>query len=280
MNRVLLHLGFHKTGTTTAQAFLRENFRIIRQVCVPVLRRKMKTLYPEATEFSRTGQERELRRFRRKFTALLEELPLQDDLQVLISEENLIGQMPGKFDVWSYDTAPILLGSMLECIRDIFPEPAEVTVLFSTRDAESWARSVWKHTLLADRLTLDLKTMREKLKPASDHQAVLSDLRKEFPKIIFVENNLTSLDDTEFGPATPMVDWLRMPPELRQTLRRIAPQNTSPTMEMAQHLLDLNRSDLNDDELADIKHTLKQEIASLREARQNANTPIESKPDV
>jgi len=258
MKRVLIHAGFHKTGTTSAQAFLRENREVLHKNTRLILRHQLKQTFPRANEYSRTGSLKQLQRFQNNFSAILADIPSDDDRQIVISEENLAGQMPGKKGVYGYDALPPLLNAMLECLNTAFTTPPEVTVYFSTRETEGWIKSIWQHSVMAERITDSLAEMQTKLRPAADQKQTLRNLQSFFPKLPIQSRQMEDLRNTYYGLATPLIEWMRLSDLQHSKLIPVNTRNPSPAIEISERLRDMNASKLDDETLQNAKRDIRQ----------------------
>lgn len=226
----------------------------------------MNDIHTHATDFSRDGHAGHLKTLARELHEILDRLKAEPADQLIISEENLLGQMPGKNDVFSYAAAPPLLACVLDVLHDHFGEQAEIKMIFGTRESESWMSSIWKHTLTVKRLQDDEETLKEKLRPDSDLQGVVQELQHFFPDVPISSFSLEDSMSSEFGPATSFLNWMNLPAELGPLIRKTARRNPAGPAEIYAQLLELNRSSLNASEFRAARDAFLEELKVQRKA--------------
>ena len=95
--RVIIHAGFHKTGTTTIQRYLRSNGKHIWPRCSLTLPGRVRNgAALMAVRYSRYGTPALLDAFARDLHETLSAIDVGQSRKVLISDENLAGRMPGR----------------------------------------------------------------------------------------------------------------------------------------------------------------------------------------
>ncbi|MEN8839698.1 MAG: hypothetical protein ABF288_01115 [Octadecabacter sp.] len=249
--RVIVHAGFHKTGTTSAQQFLFANRKDIWPRCALALPRKLRQGAARmAVRYSRYGTSALLDGFSEDLHAMLSKID-PGNRKVLISEENLSGRMPGRDGQLDYSTTPILMARAEDVICDIFGAEAEVIFCFTTRDPKSWLRSTYKHNLRTSRLTMDEAEYIETYGPASDLIGVTKAVEKAVTGIVCTAD-LADLTGAE-GPAQPLMDLMALSKRRRSKLIPHVTHNIGPKDAMIDELLALNRSSLSDKALAAAK---------------------------
>lgn len=253
--RVILHAGFHKTGTTSAQRFLLANGKNIWPRRAMVLPGKIrKTASRMAVRYSVQGKTALLDAFAEDLQTALRAIDPGEKRAILISDENLAGRMPGRDGQLGYTATPSLMARAEDVICGVFGAEADVVFHFTTRHPETWLRSTYKHNMRASRLTLDWGDYAAKFAFASDLLSVTEDVASAVTGTVF-SAALEALDGP-FGPAAPLIDLMELPPHLRKNLMPQPPQNPSPRDEHLPKLLELNRSDLSDDAVMDAKRQL------------------------
>lgn len=245
--RVVLHAGFHKTGTTTVQTFLRANRKHIYPSCALVLPKRL-----------RGGAARYAVRYARfRTAALLDEFgaALHDVLSaldvkhrhVLIADENLAGLMPGREGQEDYGATPALMARAEHVIRDVFGDDPEVLFHFTTRDPDDWLASTYKHVLRTSRLTMDWDSYVTAYSPAKDLTSVIHAVAGAVNGTVS-SSDLADLTGQD-GPAAPLLDLIDLPSNRRARLARQSAANIGPDDAQITGLLSLNRSNLSDEAL-------------------------------
>jgi len=240
----------------------------------------MNGVYDHATDFSRDGYKWHLNALARDFHKVLDTVADAPADQLIISEENLMGQMPGKNDVFSYAAVPPLLDCVLKTLRDHFGEQTEIDVIFSTRNTESWMSSIWKHTLTVKRLTDAEETLKDRLRPHRNLAGIVQDLQQMFPGTSLTSVALEDTQGTEFGPATPLLDWIELPEEQRREMKKTGLRNPAGQTEIYAQLLELNRSSLKMPEFRAAREPLLEELKQHRRAvMASSQAAAEKTPD-
>lgn len=261
MPPVLLHAGFHKTGTSTVQAALRLNAALLAPHLRVLLRDDLGALPVKTRHCSHSLSETQLRVVRRKAWLLFDTLDPGDPRPVLISAEELCGVLPGRHGVTDYAAAPGMLAAICAGIRLSWGTEARPRVHLTTRAPGPWLHSAWWQTLRATRLTEDEAGFAARLSGAADLAAVVARVADVLGTGQVSTAALEEASDLPLGPLDPILDQLALPPEVRAALRPAAPVNRRPAPEILSALLALNRSDLPDAEVAARK------LALLRDAR-------------
>jgi hypothetical protein len=128
MRQILLHPGFHKTGTSSMQHFLWINREVLEPYFDLRMFRHMKPVVRLASLFSRTNNPLDLMDMVGLLDDVFTEFPVRDDRDLMISCEGLAGQLPGGPGVEDYGVAPTLL-TYVGLSGRAFPErPSEVAI--------------------------------------------------------------------------------------------------------------------------------------------------------
>ncbi len=242
---IVLHAGFHKTGTSTLQRALQSHRADLASRFAIATRMTDKAL-AEAADAARAFSERrgQMRRgalVTRLFNWVggLELLPGQG---LLVSCEDLAGHMPGHKGVKTYAATPEIARMTADALMARFGAGTDLRILFTTREIEDWLRSVhWqlaKHpelTVFADRFGRDYAK-------AGDLDRVVADVRAELPDLRVESVRLESLVDRRLGPVEALYDLADLPDSIRATLRKVAVQNQAPLYDLSGAFVALNRA--------------------------------------
>lgn len=164
MTRILVHGGFHKTGTTSLQDYLDLHRTALAPELAICLRQDMPGLAQATHAYSRrlTLLSRlALRTTLREGLSALEPAPAR-----VISWEGLFGMMPGQRRkdrrmVTGYaETGPAMARDLDRLLTRRFGREAEITYLLTTRAGEAWVKSLWHHHLRNTRMTEDYESFR------------------------------------------------------------------------------------------------------------------------
>ncbi|MFC2970383.1 hypothetical protein [Acidimangrovimonas pyrenivorans] len=243
--RVLVHAGFHKTGTSSLQDFLRRN----RAALKPWLDYYGKADFLEAGAAARRYGQRPFpwrlwlfRRQLRRFLATIPDAPL-----IVLSRETFAGVMPGHRDwrgrmVQGYAATAIPLArAVIAELRRRFGPGVRIEFLYTTRDRERWIRSVYGHLLRSIHLTEEFGAFRARFPDlaAPDEEA------RRIAAALPCPVHAARLEDhaaAPAGPATPVLDLAGVPAEARARLVPAGRSNVGQTPEMEAEFLRLNRS--------------------------------------
>ena len=249
--RVIVHAGFHKTGTTSAQKFLYANRKDIWPRSALILPAKLRQgAGLQAVRYSRFRTDALLDSFSDSLHATLSQID-PGRRKILISEERLSGRMPGRDGQLDYCATPTLMARAEDVICDIFGVEAEVIFCFTTREPKSWLKSTYKHNLRKSRLTMDEDEYASTFAPAADLIGVTKAVEDAVTGMVCTAD-LADLTGPE-GPAQQLMDLMELPERRRANLIPHIPHNIGPNDTMIDELLALNRSSLSEKALAAAK---------------------------
>lgn len=203
-----------------------------------------------AKRYSAYGDHSDLCRFAEAFTTSIRHAAADDPRALLITSEDLCGYIPGNHGVTSYAAAAPLINVATAVLRAHFGPTAAISVLFTTRNAHDWQKSVWWQNLRALRLTEDFETYSRRLIRAADLDRILDmvDARIRHHAAV-LESAIEDCGSERLGPLGPALDHLGVP---CNGLGPLPSHNVQPDG-AAEELLALNRSDLTDEALIEAK---------------------------
>ncbi|KAA8616274.1 hypothetical protein [Salipiger aestuarii] len=256
MTRVVVHAGFHKTGTSTVQHALAQNRDALAPHLRIHLREDFDPLTASARSWSVTRSDKHFAAIGRNALRFFRSIGREDTRPVLMSSEDLCGHMPGRNGIAAYDAAPDILRVIADNARHWFGPALDLVIYFSTRAPDPWLRSTWWQNLRSTRLTKDLDPYADDLPRAADLSAVADAVRAAVTAQVVT----TPLEDSAArpeGPLAPLLDLTDVPADVRAALGIPPPVNAQPDLGMAEVLLALNRSGLDDEALSDAKRTIR-----------------------
>ena len=269
MTRVIVHTGFHKTGTSSLQSYLAEN----RKALKPYMVFYGKAAFLQAGSAARIYGQKPFpwrrRAFRRSLDAFLASVP--DAPVIVLSRETFSGAMPGHRRIFGgmvrdYRRAAVPLGrEIVAALQARFGPEVQVEFLHTLRERESWIRSVYGHLLRSIHLTEDFAAFRARFPD-------LIDLRDEAQRIAsrlhLSAHHVVALDEVgaaREGPAKAVLDLVGVPQDLRDALPPARRANSGQSPALEAEFLALNRSGRS-------KAWLKaRKDAMLRDAAQNTD---------
>lgn len=238
--KIVIHAGFHKTGTSTVQAVLRANRKALLGSVAIRLKGQMKELMHATRGYSTYGSQEALDKVSRRFDALLAELPGMPRRTLLLSAEELSGHMPGRGVLADYRAAPVLMYLYWQRAQAAFAQ-TPVVFCFGTRRRADWRRSAWGEHVKSSGMTLDFAQFTAQYPDACDLEAVLNEIRRRVPAPLH-SFALEDCADLPLGPADPVLDLCDIAPDLRVTLVPKPPQNTRLDEDTLAALLHINRT--------------------------------------
>jgi hypothetical protein len=265
--RIVLHAGFHKTGTTSLQASLGAHRQMIApyaQCLTLKISQRLSTATKAARAFS--AGEASHHDLARDMQAWAADLPDMDQRHLLISSEDFAGHMPGRFGIDDYRALLVTGPCAVQALHGRFPGAA-ITVLVTTRGAEPWLKSL--HWQLAKHPDLLLKQKRfcKDYAKAADFAAVLTPLKAALaPFGDLVVAPLETLKTRRLGPVEALYDLIDLPDALRQTLVVAPVKNRNPSDGLADQFVQLNRAKLPAEELERAKTAMALVMRDLDEA--------------
>ena len=242
--RVIVHAGFHKTGTTSLQDFFSTN----AEALAPYLAYYGKADFLQAGAQARIYAQRpfphRLYMFRRSLRRFLESIPEHET--IVLSRETFSGGMPGHHTVsgrlmLSYERpAQRLARVIISELHRRFGRDAQIVFFYTTREREPWLRSVYGHLLRSIRVTDDWAAFKEKLSATPGPEAEAKALAHTLP----VPVQIAALEEhgsRPEGPAAALLDMLGVSDAIRANLVPVLPKNTADNATLQAAFLRLNR---------------------------------------
>ena len=249
--RVLIHPGFHKTGTSSLQRAALASAEALEPRLRVLLTDHLRPATQIARRYAIHHRVKALDDFGAAFADHISGLDPADPRPVLISSEALIGQIPGRKGVWTYAAAlPLLMAAVEVLHRHAGTSRADITVWFTTRAAEDWKRSAYWQNLRSERLTEAFDSYQAKLDRGARMDDVVAEVRAALDgQAQVLSDRIERIGSPSLGPLGAALDLLDLPAD------GLAPQpfhNVQPAG-AAEELLALNRSALDDEALAEAK---------------------------
>jgi hypothetical protein len=246
MTRVLVHAGFHKTGTTSLQKYLSRHEAAFK----PYFDFYGQTDFKKAAGRARIYAQKPFiwrrRRFQRAFDTFLRSVA--DAETIVLSRENFSGQMPG-YRNWrgkpltSYRRAAVpLCRDVVAGLRRRFGADVQIAFLFTTRDSEDWLRSAYGQLLRTTDLDTDLDGLRALLGRPVDLAAEAAHIARALRPVPVHMRALEDLSPRRAGPAAAVLDLMGVPEALADTLPPAERHYERVPPEIEAEFLALNRS--------------------------------------
>lgn len=257
--RVVIHAGFHKTGTSSVQQVLRLNRPLLKPWLRSLLKGQMHDVVSAARGYSTWRDPLTLEKFA---TRLHDRLARHGDMPrraLCLSAEELSGHLPGRDELADYSAAPRLAATMARIVGQVFPE-AEIVFFYSTRAPDAWLRSAYWEHVQSSSLTLDWDDFAETYAASADLDATVDAVAAAQPHPVH-RARLEASARRPAGPAAPLLDLCGVAPGEQEVLSLPPPVNESRDQGILLALLAANR-DYSD---RDARHAAKQAI--LKAAR-------------
>ncbi len=238
--RIVIHAGFHKTGTTTIQQTLKLNRPVLKPVLRSVLRPGMKDLLSAAREFSTDRDALSRAKFHNRFGSFLYELPPMRRRVLCLSAEELSGHLPGRPKTPDYRAAVKLAQDMAASAQLVFPY-AELIFFYTTRNPEDWLASAYSEHVKSSSMTMGFDAFAAKYHKAADLDGIIEQVAASVSGKVVQSRLEETLDDT-FGPATRLLDICDVPQDVRDQMTRPEPANRKPDRAAMDALLEANRT--------------------------------------
>lgn len=249
--KVVVHPGFHKTGTTSIQRLLEHNRDALVGHCRLLTPRDLRSTGLAALAYCLNPGPDELGFFIYELAKELEAIDPNDTRTLIMSSEDLAGQIPGRHGLTSYAAAPQLMSAIEATVIECLPK-ADVHFYFSIRRSEQWVESCYAQHVRSIRLTEDKEAYIKRMLPYADLPAEVARIQNTVKSKVH-SGFLIKSQHTEFGPATPLLDLLDLPNTVRNTLDPVHPANAALPDEVLSELLSLNRSEMENPALKEQK---------------------------
>lgn len=249
MTRIILHVGFHKTGTSSIQGFFRRNSERLSHHLLFVSMEDIHETAVAARLYSLRPFPWRRRRLVAAANALVASLP--DGKTILISREQLSGAMLGASNIFgrrktNYTRLAKEIGRILvDALRARFGPETQIDFYYSLRETESWMQSLYGHLLSSGRLKDDYDRFRKRFSDMPDAESQAREIAAHAGAHAIHISYLHDSKDLPQGPATPLLDVLKIPHHLREKLGPGRVENVGMTAQMRSEFLALNRKFLS-----------------------------------
>lgn len=258
--RIVIHAGFHKTGSSTIQHFLQTNGPVIWPHSALVLPDRLRPgVARQARRYDDTREPAALEGFREELFRLFDSLSPGRHRRILLSDENMTGRMPGRPGVTGYEVAVPLMVELARAVAAYFPDP-DLAFVLTTREPEAWLRSTWRHALRVSRMQQDFAEYSTQMQQVACLDELVTEVQSALGAIEVRKAPLEEAD-LHLGPGEPVVNMLGLPSSAIGALRPVPVVNSSPPEAVISELLQLNRSSLSDVELDAAKRRLLSSIS-------------------
>ena len=234
---IVLHAGFHKTGTSTVQQTLRANRAALKPHCALRLKPQMRDLLHACRSYATWPDPVGMAKLEMRAEAWVATLPACTHRALVISAEELCGHMPGRERIDSYAAAVPILTTIARALTQRYEDP-QLRIVLTTRAPDDWLQSAyWEHVKSSD-ITLSLDAFTARYAPAADFDAIVAALARDLaPRPV----TALPIEDHADAPAAPILRLAGVPDAVIAGLARAPRANTRLPLPVLQELLDLNR---------------------------------------
>ncbi len=237
--RVVIHAGFHKTGTSTVQRALRVNRALLKPHLRSILKPPLKSACHASRGYSTWRDPISLLNFRHRFRAVLQDIAPMPRRTLVLSAEELAGHLPGREGLDDYSAAVALAQVMDKAVRAVFPN-VETVLYYSTREPVSWLRSAYWQHVRASSMVLDFEDYERAYAGSTNLEQIVAQIDEAVSARV-EHASLERTRDMPAGPATPLLDLCDVPHALQSRLD-MQPVNAHLGQDVLQALLQANRT--------------------------------------
>lgn len=241
---LIIHAGFHKTGTTTVQRTLRDNRDALKPYCNIHLKWKIRDLVHATRGYSTYRDPLTLAKVSMRADEYWEAQPTFKSRSLILSAEELAGHMPGREDVPDYRPAIQNLREIVDSATRRFAKAdllPDIKVAMTTRQPDTWLISAYWEHVKSSRMTVSLDEFKARVSPIADPRPLLKELAEALDPVPVIPLALEHWQSLPLGLAAPLLDLAEVPPKVRDSLVPLPSQNTRLPQSVLDELLDLNR---------------------------------------
>ncbi|WP_289040714.1 hypothetical protein [uncultured Aliiroseovarius sp.] len=260
MTHVIVHAGFHKTGTTSLQNFLHENRTALSPFFDYYGQRQFLNAGAAARRYAQRPFPHRLYLFRRAFRKFLSGTPGKD--VIVLSRESFSGGMPGHRMlggrmITSYHRAAVKLARVIISeLRRRFGRDVQITFVYTTRNRADWIRSVHGHLLRSIRLTDDLDTFTARFPAQTGPREEAQRMVRTLAPIPVTVAALEDYANAPHGTADAILDLALVPQQARHGLVNAPHVNRGPSAALRAAFLELNRQPMSKPDRKALKERL------------------------
>lgn len=271
MTRIIIHAGFHKTGTTSVQMMAERNAKKLAPHARIFLRDDFRGLTDAARAYSIRHASDPLDRAYEAMSRFLSQLDKSDPRPVALLSEDLSGHLPGRHNIRNYGAAPALMAQLAAaCVAEL-GDSVDLRFHFSTRGADAWFRSAYWQILRAARRIESPEEFARLFRSAADFDTITQKIAEAVDPFPVQVALLEDLSQMAQGPMTPLLDLMDVPETVRATLDPGPPANTKP-QGLDDVFLALNRTSLPDGKVASLKKTILRMARRVEAKREDDRT--------
>lgn len=270
--RVLIHAGFHKTGTTSLQAYLRLMRDRLKPYADIYLKEDFLVAGRLGRRFSLHPYLRRRLKFRGAFRAFLESI--QPAENIVMSWESFSGAIPGfrRIDggiIENYSRAAIPLATeIINELKHRFGDDIDIEFIYTTRATDSWIKSAFGHLASFVRVPETLEKFKEMFTDIPDLEVEAANIRRALSPVVVHSRSLEDYGALRFGMASIIFELLNIPEGSLSAFPKAERRNSGPSAQILEKYCALNASVKDPEELSARKKLF---LAELKAKRQKHN---------
>lgn len=254
--RMIIHAGFHKSGTTSVQMMLRNNRAIVEQEFSLFMRGRIRAICESARAWSIRREALEMSLYQFELADWMTGLDRDDPRPILISAEDLAGHMPGRHRLMRYDATPVLMATFADIAQEVFAGLV-LDFAFSTRDTGAWMKSAHAQNIRATRSVETPDEFAARMGATTDLTADALAVRDALPDGANLHHwRLEDHMKRPLGPLDPLLDLAGASDGLRAAITPEPPSNKSLPAHKLEELRRLNATDTPRVELHELKRAV------------------------
>ena len=243
--QIILHPGFHRTGTSSIQHFLWANRKVLYPYVQVLLNRHVESVAHLCTQFSISQNPLDLATMVDALDTAFDAQPATAGRHLIISSETLCGRIPGYATTQDYAAVPTLVAYLTTYLQDRFPS-ANIRVLFTTRDPEPWLFSVYRHVLRSNRIVEKPDSFARKFNKAAQFDTTMETVAEAISPVETLSLPLEDAAQHPQGPGCVLLDQLSLPSHIFTQVQPVEVAARGASTHMWQEFLAMNKSDLPD----------------------------------
>lgn len=266
--RVIVHAGFHKTGTTSLQVFVDTNRDRLSRYASIYMQNELKHARYLGRWYGQFPMFVTRMMFRFGFANFLNSIP--DSPVIFISRESFSGMMLGakglRFKrMTEYSSTAIPLAKdIVAGLKKRFGSKVRIEFLYTTREGEAFLQSIYGHVLRTSALKEDWSTFRARFRSAPELSDEVRKIAEAIAPVPVHEQALESVIGHRLGPGAIVLNLLGVPEESWKQFPDAVFSNSGQPAPTRETFLQMNRKGGH---RASLK-AAKQKLAS-RERRKN-----------
>lgn len=251
---IIIHPGFHKTGTSALQHCLRLNRNALQTHARIWLLPQIKDGITICRKFAVSKDPSDLYDLQSAFETAFESY--HGFKPLILSCEGLCGRTPGQDGVADYNAALAMLPVLAQTLKQKFGDRLKLEFFFTLRQSKSWLCSAWRHNLLGTDLTLDWDSFQKEYAHAGALDTMANQLAVALEPALCHKVWLEDYSDNRLGIAAALFDVLNIPQATQDTLQAPKDRNIGISAEVADHFRSLNKADMSKTSLQSLKQAI------------------------